>query len=190
MISKKIISKKQKFQSKLFTLWEVDVKINKKKQTWETVSLNGVTKSVMIIPITSDNKIILIKKFCTASNTYEYVLPGGKVEREELLKQTAKRELIEEIGFEPKELIPLGPFKILPAYLVGTTYGFIGKNLKINQKYFEEEIEILKKSAFTLQEILEMIKNKKIRDVRTVAILLYFFTFFHCQNDCLAPQHH
>lgn len=175
--NEKIIAKRKKFKGNLFTIWDTDIQFGQHMVTWEQISLNGFTKSVMVIPITKGKKIILIRKFCPASKTYEYVLPGGKVEKKEKLKQTAQRELIEEIGLKPKNLIPLGPFKILPAYLAGTTYGFIGNNLKKNKRVLGEELEYLEKSSFGSREILEMIKDRKIRDVRTVAILLYFFSF-------------
>lgn len=173
----KILAKRKKFIGNLFTIWDTDIQFGQQVATWEQISLNGFTKSVMVIPITKDKKIILIQKFCPASKTYEYVLPGGKVEKKEKLKQTALRELIEEIGLKPKNLIPLGSFKILPAYLVGTTYGFIGKNLIKDNKSSCEELEHLEISSFSPKEILKMIKNRKIRDARTVAILLYFFSF-------------
>ena len=173
-----ILKKTKKFKTKTFTVWEADLKLGRNKFTWEHISFNQADKSVMIAPLTGDNKLVLIKKFCPAVNGYEYVLPGGKVDKDSSLEKTAKRELLEETGYYPKKLIPLGPFKILPAYLVGTTYGFIAKEIVKKEGVNGDELESIKLIEVPFNKAVKLIKEEKIRDVRSVAIILYVSTFF------------
>lgn len=132
----------------------------------------------MVLPLTSKNEIIFIKKYCAAEDSYELVLPGGKIENGLSLLVTARKELREEIGMAAATLIPLGDFKILPSYLVGKTYGFIAKGLKDIDDVKIDNEETLKIVKLKMKNVLEKIKNKEIRDSRTVAVILYVTTFF------------
>lgn len=53
---------------------------------------------VMIIPITADDKFVLIKQFRPAINDYIYEFPAGLVDQGESIEESAKRELFEETG--------------------------------------------------------------------------------------------
>lgn len=181
-MTESVVRKNKKIKSKTFTIWETNLRFGRKEVCWEHISFNETKKSVMVAPFI-ENKLILIKKFCPAVDSYELVLPGGKVGKGDSLVKTAKRELSEETKYYPKKLIPIGPFKILPAYLVGTTYAFIAQDLIKKKGLKGDEIESLKQVKLTLAKARQQIKAGKIRDVRTVAIILFISTFFQDLND-------
>ena len=157
-----------------------------KRDKYEYVTLNGFTESVMICPITDDGEIVFIKKYVSAENTIELVLPGGKVENGLTRLQTAKKELMEEIGMSAVKYAPLGQFKILPAYFLGKTYGFIAEGLNKNKDVEIDKTETIKVVTIPIKKVLDEIQSGKIRDVRTVAVVLYYFTF--ALNEFLLPK--
>lgn len=170
----KIIKRKKKIQGGSWIIWEFTHDLgNNIKVTWEALGLaDGTRKSTMVAASNNKGRILLLEKYCAAHGKRELVLPGGKVDKGETLAQSAARELAEETGYYPGKLIPLGPFHILPGYLIGTTYGFIATNL-LRKKVKGDEKEYLKVKWCSLPEVLKLIKKGKIRDARTVAIILY-----------------
>lgn len=63
-------------------------------------------QAVAIIPIIGD-EVILIKQFRPSLNKWILEVPAGRVEVNEALEDTARRELIEEVGYDAKTLISL-----------------------------------------------------------------------------------
>lgn len=55
---------------------------------------------VMMIPITTDDHLVLVKQFRPAINDYIYEFPAGLVDPGESVEETAKRELFEETGLK------------------------------------------------------------------------------------------
>ena len=103
-------SKKEKtlFKSKYITL--------KRSGEWEFVDRNGTSGTVAIIPITMDNKIILVEQYRPPVQKNVVELPAGLAgdvpgEENEDLLAAAKRELLEETGYEAElmENITEGP---------------------------------------------------------------------------------
>ena len=161
-----------------FSVWKKKISSYGKSSYLEYVSLNEATESVMIAPITSKKEVIFVKKYFPAEDTFELVLPGGKIIKGQSIKFTANRELIEEIGFGAKKLLHLNTLKILPAYFVGKTHAYLAKDLYKSSKYKPDESEELIVFKIPLKKVISYIRKGKIKDARTVAIILYLITFF------------
>ena len=159
------------YKSKVFSIWKP------KELPFEYVSVNSATESVMIIAIRK-KKIMLTEKYFIATSSLEMVLPGGKIEKNEEAKATAKRELLEETGYIASKLKKLMTMQILPGYFVGKTTGFLATGIQQNQKTPPDTKETTRIIFKTPKEILKMIKSERLTDSRTVATLLYYFTFF------------
>lgn len=55
---------------------------------------------VMIIPITSDREVVLVKQYRPVISDYIYELPAGIIDPGETMEEAAKRELFEETGLK------------------------------------------------------------------------------------------
>ena len=74
----------------------------------EVVLHNG---AICIVPITSDNKIIMERQFRYPFNEVIWEIPAGKIDKGETDPiGAAMRELREETGYVAKELIPIGEY--------------------------------------------------------------------------------
>jgi 8-oxo-dGTP pyrophosphatase MutT (NUDIX family) len=74
----------------------------------ERVNCNGV---VVIIPVTKERDLLLIRQFRPVLNSYVIEFPAGLNDKGESLLDAARRELIEETGYtsETFELMAEGP---------------------------------------------------------------------------------
>lgn len=65
------------------------------------VSLRHVTVDGLVI---DKNKILLVKRAPHLSNPNKYCLPGGFLDRDETTSEGVKREVLEETGYEVKDV--------------------------------------------------------------------------------------
>ena len=134
-------------------------------------------ESVIILPVLTSDRIILIRQYRAAINDYIYEVPAGVVEENELPKEAARRELIEEIGYEPGELIPLGYYYPVPGYSTEKMHFFIARKLEyVGMR--PEPYEVITPTVVNLADALDMIKNNQIVDLKTAMLILYYANFF------------
>jgi len=77
-----------------------------KKGVWECVEKKK--KAVIIFALTKQKEVILAKTYRFPVEGYVLELPAGLCDKQgETEKQTAKRELREETGYEAKEIFPI-----------------------------------------------------------------------------------
>jgi len=81
----------------------------KKKDRWEYVERSKTSGIVAILPITENREIILVEQFRIPVNQRVIEIPAGLAgdiegEEDEALAEAAKRELLEETGYEAAEM--------------------------------------------------------------------------------------
>ena len=128
---------------------------------------------VTIIAITDDNEILLVKQYRKPAEDVLLEIPAGKLEDGEVPLSCAKRELVEETGYQTNEINKLFSFYTSPGYSNEIIHIFIARGLTfIGQNPDNDEfIEVVK---IKKQEIMELINNGKIKDSKTIIGLLRF----------------
>ena len=114
---------------------------------WESVERRNCDGIVAVVPFTDEGEAILIRQFRPPVNNHVIEFPAGLNDRGESAVDAARRELLEETGYEAKEMMFLakGPLssgssgEILTAYLAR---GLIFRG--IGQRDETEDIEVLK----------------------------------------------
>lgn len=116
------------------------------------VSLKDEDKVVTIFPVTQSNEVIMCRQFRPGPGIVLDELPAGIVEGHEQPLEAARRELLEETGFESDEWILLGnPLEC--AYSTIERHAFLAKNCYRSSKQIldqEEDIEVILKSTHDL----------------------------------------
>ena len=103
-------------------------------------------------------------------------LPAGTLEPPEEPLATALRELAEETGYRAARIEHLATLCMSPGILDERMYVYAASGLTAGEMALEpgEDIRVLR---LTWQEALEMVRDGRIHDAKSVAALLYYDTF-------------
>jgi 8-oxo-dGTP pyrophosphatase MutT (NUDIX family) len=168
---------------KIFTAQLIKRENPKTKSTSDFVVLNS-KDWVNIIPVTSDNKIVMIQQYRQGIDEITLEIPGGLVEHGEEPSSAATRECMEETGyFSPEPAILLGMIHPNPAFLNNSCYTFLWKNVekKFETKFDKnEDIEIL---LVDENKIEYYIRSGKI--THSIVLNAFLFYFLNKKNKIL-----
>ncbi len=70
---------------------------------WEAVDRTGADGVVIIVPFTGAREFVLVRQFRVVIGNYALEFPAGLINPGEGLMEAARRELIEETGFDGKD---------------------------------------------------------------------------------------
>jgi len=106
-------------------------------------------------------------------DSYLLEAPAGGVEPGEDILDCVRRELQEEIGYEPRTIERLGGFYSIPGYGTEYLYAYLARDLKPSRLMAEDtdEIEVVK---VPLKDIPALIESGKMCDAKSIAALLMY----------------
>lgn len=85
--------------------------------------------AVMVIPVLNNDTLLMIREYGGGIDDYHLSFPKGAVDRGESLAEAANRELMEEVGYGAKRLIPLREVFLSPGYMEHSIHIFLGLDL-------------------------------------------------------------
>jgi ADP-ribose pyrophosphatase len=145
-------------------------------RTWTTIRRKP---AVVIAPMTSDGKFLLIKEERIPIRAVIWSMPAGQIDdavepHEKEIEAVALRELHEETGHDLArggELISLGYFFTSAGLTDEHCYFFLARPVRAAEVHNREEGEaILECRAVTTSELSRMIAQNEIRDSNTLGI--------------------
>jgi ADP-ribose diphosphatase len=129
--------------------------------------------SVVVIPFTASNEVILVRQYRHAIGRVAWELPAGTLKRNEEPKKAAARECQEEIGLLPGHLDELGSYFPTPGYCDEEMTFYKATGLREagpdDEKAQPDDDEDIETKAFSLEQIRSMIRSGDIIDMKTVA---------------------
>lgn len=135
---------------------------NKGYQKREIVEHNGV---VVIIGITEDNKIILIKQYRKSIEDTVLELPGGKLELNENPRECAIREFRQKTGYDAENFKLIHKFYTTVGISNQMMFIYLAKKLeKCEDKKEDYQIEI---QEIDFDKVYKMVLNNEIVDGKT-----------------------
>jgi len=123
--------------------------------------------AVVVIPQIGSNRYLLIRQFRFAARDWLWEWPAGGIERGESLRMTARRELMEEAGYMPRQLKKVLSFYPTPGISSEVMHLFLAQNL-VSKKAEGDEDERIEVREFTFSQIGQMIKKGRICDGKTI----------------------
>ncbi len=126
--------------------------------------------SILIFPLTTQRKVLLVNQFRFATNEWTLELPGGRLKPGQSWQEATKDELLEEVGAEVKKMKIIGnPIPNDPA--LQTTYFnvVLAKGCKVVKSQNLDSTEVMTVVEFSIKKFREMLKKGKITDAKTVA---------------------
>lgn len=133
--------------------------------------------AVIILPFLDKDHLVMIRneRFAVGQELWE--LPAGTLEPKEYPVETAKRELIEETGYQAHHIERITWFYTSPGFCNEVMYAYVAKEL-IHVGQALDESEKIKVEAISLKNALAMARNGTITDGKTLATLLFYNTFY------------
>ena len=128
---------------------------------------------VVIIPITAQNEIVLVRQYRPAIGMWAWELPAGSLQHGEHVESAAARECQEEIGLIPGQLRKVGAFYPTPGYCDEEMNFFVASGLRPpgsgDPDAHADEDEDIEIRPVPRDRIEEMIAGGEIIDLKTVA---------------------
>ena len=178
-LENKFLSSTYIYKGKIITLRQDKVKLpDGKETTREIIEHPG---AVVILALTDDQKIIMIRQFRVAANEVLWELPAGKVEDGEDLVRCAKRELEEETGYYPRKIKKLLSFFSTPGFCNERLTLFLAQDLEERSKN-EDDDEFIQVKSLKISEVLKMIKGNVIKDAKTIIGILFLVSVIKYSN--------
>lgn len=126
---------------------------------------------VCVVPLTDDNRVIMVRQFRYAFGEPLLEIPAGKLEKGEEHRSAALRELEEETGAKCTSFEYLGVCYPSVAYLTEKIHMYLARGLSFGKAHLDEG-EFLDVMQIPLDEAVEMVMRGEIPDAKTQIALL------------------
>ncbi len=135
------------------------------KGTYYYVHTSG---SSMIIPVTGDNKILMVKQYRYLNKKFSLEFPCGGNKEGMTPLETARVELMEETGFSADRFKHAGKFCPFNGVTDEFCQVYIASGLKVDPRKADDSEE-LSVHSFTPEEVDKMMRDGSIFDGMTMA---------------------
>lgn len=170
MYEEKTMKSDKLYEGKILNLRIDTVELpDKKYSKREIVEHPG---GVAIVPITSDNSLVLVKQYRKAAESFLYEIPAGKLEVNEEPRETAIRELREETSYEAKKLTYISEFYTSPGYCNEKIHLFLAEDI-YEVESEPESGEFIEKVKIPIEDLIKMIDRGEIIDSKTIIGIYY-----------------
>lgn len=133
--------------------------------------------AVAVVPVLDDGRIVLLRQYRQPLRRYVLEIPAGKMDVDgEGPEEVARRELIEEIGHDARELRHLVTFWNSAGWATERTHVYLGRGVHpadppddFTPKDEEADMEVV---PFTAEDVVALARDGELVDAKTVIGLL------------------
>lgn len=166
------IHRKTIFEGRIIDLYLDEVSLpNGKTSSREIIKHPG---AVAVIAITEEEKILLVEQYRKALERTLIEIPAGKLEKGEDPRESAKRELMEETGYTCENLEHITSFYTSPGFTNELVHIYQATGLKQERELQLDEDEFVSVMEVTYDEALNLVKEQKIFDAKTMYAVQYW----------------
>jgi ADP-ribose pyrophosphatase len=163
----KIVKSKLLFKGKVFDLQVDEIEYNSGNKAIREVALHP--GGAVVVPVTADNKIIMVTQYRYPLKKVLLELPAGKLDFGEKPINCAVRELEEETGYKANAIEGIGKVFTTPGYSSEELHIFIAKDLTPGDHKREEGEYGMEVFEYSFEEIEKKIADGEIVDGKTIS---------------------
>ena len=117
---------------------------------------------VNVIPLTPNNQVIMVEQWRHGTRSIHLETPGGLMDDGETPEQCARRELLEETGYEPDKLVTLGTVHPNPSFQINVQHYILAENCRKIAEPKLDHAEDINVKLVPLTDVPRMIETGKI----------------------------
>lgn len=177
------MSSKRIYEGKIINLRVDTVAFpNGRTGTREVVEYPG---AVAVVPVNERGELLLVRQFRHAVGKTLLEIPAGKLEVGEDPLASARRELLEETGYEAERLNRLFGFFSTPGFTTEELHLFLATGLQLKEQNLDED-EFIDVVAVPFEQAVGMIWAGAICDAKSVAGILAVYVLKNKQGFACA----
>lgn len=131
---------------------------------------------VVVLPITGDQKVVLIHQYRHGNEKINLELPGGLVDLgDDSPEKAVHRELLEETGYHSKRIVEIGQTYPQPAVLSNKCIFYLAKDVEQVGKMSLDAGEDISLCHVPIDAIPSKIKRREIDNAMTILAFSYYW---------------
>lgn len=169
-MSEEIILKAETvYRGCLISLLRYYISLRGRKFSREVVEHPG---AVAVIPISDDEKIVMVRQHRLPAGRSLLEIPAGTKRVGEGDEECARRELLEETGYNARTLKKVWSFYPAPGYSTEKITLFFAKDLEKAEQKLEED-EAIEVVEISIEDAMEMLRKGLVEDAKTIVGLCW-----------------
>lgn len=132
--------------------------------------------AVVVIPVDSDDNILLVRQYRKAIEMELLELPAGGIDPGEDPEETVRREMQEETGYLPGKVERLGGFYSTPGFCTEYLYLYLTAELTPSRLHAEDTAGI-SLVRVPVPEVLTLLTSGRIKDAKSIAGLHMYLEY-------------
>jgi 8-oxo-dGTP pyrophosphatase MutT (NUDIX family) len=129
---------------------------------------------VNVVAITVEGELVLIRQYRHGSDELTLEIPGGILDEGESPIDAARRELLEETGYEAQELQVIGRVRPNPAFLTNWAYTVLATGVRITSEVAFDEHEEIDVEVVPLKQLDDLLRSGAITHALVIDALMWF----------------
>jgi 8-oxo-dGTP pyrophosphatase MutT (NUDIX family) len=117
---------------------------------------------VNVIPLTADGHVVMVEQWRHGTRAVHLETPGGLMENGETAEQAARRELLEETGYDADEFVRLGTVYPNPAIQTNLQHYVLARNCQKITEPTLDHAEDIQVRLIPLADVPTMIEKGEI----------------------------
>ncbi len=162
-----LLSRTPVFSGKIFEVVRDSVRLPNDKVVERAVVRHP--GAVIVLPKLGSGILLLIEQYRHAVGTSLLEFPAGTLEPNETPLVCAKREIIEETGYQAASWTELGVFYPAPGFCSELQHGYLATELSLAQAVADED-EIIEVCQMSIDEVENAIRTGQLNDTKSIAL--------------------
>jgi len=130
---------------------------------------------VNVIPLTPDHQVVMVRQYRHGTRQISLEVPGGLVNPRDTPMDTARKELLEETGYQAEEITLIGIAHPQPAVLNNRHLTFLATHVQKKAALDLDEGEDIEVVLVPLSEIPRLIREGEITNAMVILAFYWYF---------------
>jgi len=126
---------------------------------------------VVVVPFTDDGRVVTIRSYKHGPRRVSVALPAGLLDGDEQPEDAARRELLEETGYEATRWERIGSFVVESNYGLNTEHAFVARGARQVREPRSGDLEEILVELRTRDELIAAIRSGDVAQLSSAAAI-------------------